>query len=128
MMHKEDSDRIIQTRPKTFFVDLQSTSHYRTYSIGTHTTVKVGLQEVVGAIGACESITIRRRSTGQNHSRPKRIFLSHDVLCNLFKVKRKQKKALVVQGIRVSPFFRKVMVLWLEHYALSIDLSFATLF
>ena len=99
------------------------TSRCRTFSIGTHTTVKVRLPEIVGSDPSRKSI--RRRSTDQYHSRPKRIFVR--TMC-FGKAKRSQTKAFSVQWRKVSPLFLKVMALWSEHHALSIVLSLATLF
>ena len=100
---------------------VQSTSHCRTFSIGTHTTVKVRLQEIVAVIGACESV--RRRSTDQYHSPPKRIFFR--TMC-FGKAKRRLSRS---NGERFPPCFGR----WwrcCQHYALimSIALSLATLF
>ena len=66
------------TQPKAFYVDLQSTSHCRTFSIGTHTTVKVRLQEIVGSDRSLQkyqtSIDGPIPFTSEAH------FRSHDVL------------------------------------------------
>ena len=57
------------------------------------------------------------------HSCSKRIFVR--TMC-FGKVKRSQTKAFLEKGS--PPLFRQVMVLWSEHHALSIVLSFETLF
>ena len=72
---------LIQRNQRPFYVDLQSTSNCRTFSIGAHTTVKVRLHlkksYASAAIGACESQTsihgtIPRKSEAH--------FRSHNVL------------------------------------------------
>ena len=104
---------------------LLSTSHCRTFSIGTHTTVKVRLQEIVGSDRSLQKYQTSIDGPIQHHSRPKNIFVR--TMC-FGKAKRSQTKAFSVQWRKVSPLFRKVMALWPENYALSIVLSLATLF
>ena len=62
----------------TFVVDLQSTTHCRTFSIGTHTTVKVRMRNIVGSdrtLKKCQlSIDEAIPFTSEGH------FRSHDVL------------------------------------------------
>ena len=112
---------LAEARPNYVHVDLQSTSHCRTFSIGTHTTVKVRLQEIVDS-----DRSLRKYQTSIDGPIPftsEAHFLSHDVLW------QGQTKAFSVQWRKVPPCFGR----WwrccqsITHWAF-IALSLATLF
>ena len=84
------------TLPKTFYVDVQSTSLYRTFQSEHIQLSKSGCKRSSAAIGASGSI--RRRSTEQYHSRPRCIFVRTICFGNF---KRSQTKAFLVQWKRV---------------------------
>ena len=114
---------LIQRNQRPFFVyvDLQSTSHCRTFSFGTHTTVKVRLQEIVGSDRSLQKVSDVDRRTNTIHVRSAFSFAR----CALGRPNELKRRLSRSNGERFPPC---LMALWSEHYVLSIASSLATLF